>query len=258
MRMGLRRGTSLLAGAIAALLVVACSGVRPPRARAQPPQVALTDLIPPGLSLVDVRIPERADTPVRLLLSGSGAGPRASAELLVDVLLAPDAAAARRALQDVLRAVQWPPPARPGLGEVGVADEGMAAWVRGPLLLLVRRVAGRHDAAALAERIDGVLRDRGPRTAPRCDACRATLPDVAALPVGGGVRVPRPRAAVALSLFVEGDVTARRLADGDWWLERTGPQPVRVRAVTLDAALRTHETVWPDAGQRRAREGAVR
>jgi hypothetical protein len=184
-----------------------------------------------GMDLLEVRAPERAGEAVRLLVAPNGAQ---SAEVVVDVLVGADAAAAKGELASQLRGVAGDVP-QVRLGDEGYADEGFAAFARDNVAIAIRRMAGALDVRRLATRMDAVV-TAAPGGSTRASV-RAQVPDVSAMARGEVQRVVAPADALAMSVIGSGDVRTRRTREG-FVLERTGDGAASVRVIVVDMRLR--------------------
>jgi hypothetical protein len=191
--------------------------------------VPVEALTPVGMQRLSIEAPSAAGRPVRLSFGASG-----TAEVVMEVLVASDAAGARAALDDWKRTLQHAPPAE-ALGDAGYGGGATHGFVRDNVFAMVRRVAGEADAAALAAQVDAAIKNAA-----------AGDPSLAAVPVQsfddaqlGEAPVPLAFASglIAANVSVCGPAYARRTAEG-WVLVRTGPGAVTVSVTGVDAFLR--------------------
>ena len=191
--------------------------------------VPVEALTPAGMQRLSVEAPTAAGRPVRLSFGASG-----TAEVVMEVLVAADAAGARAALDDWKRTLQLVPPAE-ALGDAGYGGGSTHGFVRDNVFAMVRRVAGEADAAAIAAQVDAAIQ-AAPAGEPTLDAMPTQAFDDAQL---GADPVPLAFASglIAANVSVCGPAYARRTAAG-WVLVRTGPGAVTVRVTGVDAFLR--------------------
>ncbi len=214
-----------LAAALSVLSLLSCAP-----ALAQAPGALVAAVTPPGMHLVDVDVPDVDRVPVRLRFAPA---PQARAELLVDVLVSDDAPSAAEAAAWFRETVSGELPELGGIGDAAAGDAGLVAFVRGEVFVIVRRVAGGHDAVAIARAIDRSLRER------RASPPSAVRLDVAS-PQVGETRPIRAGDALAMHVTASGPGEARRTRQG-WTLTRTAPGAIELHVVVIDRALRRHE-----------------
>jgi hypothetical protein len=218
-------------------LVIAFTAFAPGTALAQVTRggVEVARVVPTGMEIVDVVVPARAEIPVRLALAPRDAQ---TAALLVDVLVAPDAARAREALAWQLRTMQGEVAPAPGLGDEGYADDGYAAFARDNVMIAVRRVDGatRLDVRAIAARMDAAVlaSPAGPTRA----SARLQLPALSAMSPGDTARIALPEDALEATIEAAGDAAARRTRTG-FLVEKTGAGAAHLAPILVDRHLRT-------------------
>ncbi len=216
------------------VLALALFAFGPSAARAQQIHagVDVGAVVPAAMRVVDVVVPDRAESPVRLSLAAQDDG---QAALLVDVWVTPESRAARERYQHALAELTSVVAEAPGLGDSGVADAGFAAFVRDNVAVAIRRIRGGHDVVALARQIDRAIAasPAGPARASRA----LQLPDLDAMAVGEHATITLPTWALDASFTAHGDARVRRTRDG-WLLTRTGDGPARLEAHAVDHALR--------------------
>lgn len=187
--------------------------------------VDLACVTPAGMHLVDAEVLEIERTPVRLRFAPAG---QERAEILVDVLVETSHERAAEAARWFRETVAGELRAAPGIGDAAAGDEGLVAFTRDSLFVVVRRIGGTRDVRALARDIDAAL------------PCRSSAPRPS-------VQVPDPRigatlpveasGALALHVVARGAVASRRTAAG-WVVTRTAEGPAEVRVIVVDRALR--------------------
>jgi hypothetical protein len=191
--------------------------------------VAVDSLTPAGMQRLSVVAPSAAGRPARLTF-GSADRP----EVLLDVLVAPDAFTARAALDDWLRTVvNRPGPA--ALGDVGYGEGTLFGFTRDNVLIVVHKVAGEADAAAIAAQADAAV-----RAAPAGETQAAGVPEQRFDDEQLGERpqpIAFPSELIAANVSVCGPGYARRTADG-WVVVRNGPGVVTVHVTGVDDRLR--------------------
>jgi hypothetical protein len=209
------------------LFVAAAASAGEPVVRGGVPVDSLT---PAGMQRLSVVAPTAVGRPVRLTF-GSADRP----EVLIDVLVAPDASTARAALDDWLRTVVN----RPGpeaLGDVGYGEGTLFGFVRDNVLVAVHKVAGEADAAAIAAQADAAV-----QAAPAGETQAAGVPEQRFDDEQLG-QVPQPivfpSGWIAANVSVCGPGYARHTAGG-WVVVRDGPGVVTVRVTGVDDRLRS-------------------
>jgi hypothetical protein len=191
--------------------------------------VPVDALTPAGMQRLSIEAPTAAGRPVRLSFGASG-----TAEVVMEVLVAADAASARAALDDWKRTMQLAPPGE-ALGDAGYGGGTTHGFVRDNVFAMVRRVAGEADAAAIAAQVDAAIKN-APAGDPTLAAVAVQSFDDAQL---GADPVPLAFASglIAANVSVCGPAYARRTAAG-WVLVRTAPGAVTVRVTGVDVFLR--------------------
>ena len=192
--------------------------------------VPLDSLTPEGLQRLSVAAPASGARPVRLVF-GTADAP----QVLMDVLVAPGADAARAALEDWRRTVVQPPSAEP-LGDVGYGAGPLHAFARDNVFVAVHRVAGDADAQAIAAQADAAIQD-APAGRPTASPVPDQQFDDAQL-ADRPLPIVFPAELVAAAVSVCGPGYARRTTDG-WVVVRSGPGLVTVRVVGVDRLLRS-------------------
>jgi hypothetical protein len=193
-------------------------------------------LVAADMEMIDVVVPDRATVPLRLAIAPEGAQ---RASLLMDVLVAPDADRAARALdQQMATTVVVEVRAEPGLGDRAFADDGFAAFTRDNVLVVIRRIDGAVDVRAFARRADAAIR-RAPLGA-TLTTVHVQLPDVGAMRVGDTARVTLPAGALEILVTASGGASARRSRDGGYVLTRTADGAARIAAVVVDRRCRSN------------------
>lgn len=149
--------TSRLTAALTALALVFVPGL----ARAQQPApvvhagVDVDALTPRGLVRMDATVPAAADVPVRVTFASQPGAPN---ELVVGVVVARDAAAARAAMERFYTGVQHEVPRDASVGDVAMhLGSELVAFRRDNVFVWVRKLSGRHDVDAVARTIDAVI-----------------------------------------------------------------------------------------------------
>lgn len=219
----MNRGFALL---LALPLVFACASAHAQRA------VPVERVTPPSFELRDVDVPELASEPVRLRFAPAG---QRRAELLVDVRIAADRRGARDAARWLRETTAGDLPALNGLGDVAMGDAGLCAFVRDEVFVVVRRIAGAHDAIAIARGLDAALTERIDAPLPGAFA-RIPAQLEASAPIELSPEV------LAAHVLVEGPGHARRTPNG-WTIARTGAGPLTVRVIAFDRGLRRLEHI---------------
>lgn len=198
--------------------------------------VPVLSLAPDGMALLDADVPSAQDHPVALAFGD----PRTKEPaVLVDVLVAPSAAAARAALAAFVRSASLPLPAREGIGDVAYGGAALLAFARDNVMVAYRRLDAGIDAVALAGIADAAILD-APFGRPAA-AARAGLELVSGRAGDPPVRIPAGEGSIASRVVVDGPAYARRTSAG-WLIVRTGEGTVRAGVVAVDDLLRV--TPW--------------
>ncbi len=217
-----------------AAFVLAVLAVAPTSASAQAHAgIDVNVVVPADMEIVDVVVPDRPESPLRLSL-----GPQAEGrtELIVDVWVTADARGAAAAYQRALLSLTGEVSAAPGLGDRGVADDGFAAFARDNVTIAIRRARGARDVRAFAAHLDGAIRAAPVGTAHATGSLQ--LPALDAMSPGDTATISLPRWVLDATLLAEGDATVRRTRTG-WLVTRTGSGPAHIDAHVADLRLRT-------------------
>jgi hypothetical protein len=217
--------------AVAAVVALAGPAQARPVVRKGVPVDALT---PVDMERVSVRVPAVETQPVRLRYAVAGAD---EPSVLVDVVVADSAAAAREAVDLYLHQLSRELDPVAGVGDVAYGSDTLLVFAEDNIMIAVRRVSagtpGGADVASIANRAVVAVK-AAPRGAPEVEAVTAAVPKSLA-------RKPQSltlsRAVLAADLRVEGP--ARVLEQGAaWTIARTGEGDVRVRVTAVDELLR--------------------
>jgi hypothetical protein len=179
---------------------------------------------------VSVRVPAVETQPVRLRYAVAGAD---EPSVLVDVVVADSAAAAREAVDLYLHQLSRELDPVAGVGDVAYGSDTLLVFAEDNIMIAVRRVAGGADVASIAKRAVAAVK-AAPRGAPEVEAVTAAVPKSLA-------RKPQSltlsRAVLAADLRVEGPARVRKQGAA-WNIARTGEGDVRVRVTAVDELLR--------------------
>lgn len=209
------------------LLVASVASAAKEKTRAGVPVESLT---PAGMTRLSVSAPMASGLPVRLVY-GSARKP----EVIIDVLVAADAATARSKLDRWRRTVAITPDSASGIGDVAFAGEGLVGFARANVMVIVRRVAGKADVMDVALAAEAAV-DAAPAGSAKMAAVQPRVP---ALAVGESAVVSLPADLIAADVRVAGPATVRRQKQGGWRITRTGQGAIAVTVRAVDGLLRS-------------------
>jgi len=194
--------------------------------------IPVSAVAPDGMTLLSTAPPPAADHPVALAF---GEPSRGEPAVLVDVLVADDAAIARAALEAFLRTSARSLPPRKGIGDAGYGGAGAFGFTRDNVMIVYRSLDGDSDAEALAGIADAAVLAApfGRATADRIPAVESEAGQAGDPPTP--VRVGD--AFLSSRAIVDGPAYARRTEAG-WLIIRTGEGPIRAEIVAVDDRLR--------------------
>jgi hypothetical protein len=197
--------------------------------------VPIARLTPPSTTLSSVSVSVSLDQPVELAFAR---GTEQRPSILVSVLVADDATAARTALARLVETTSGSLGELAGIGSIARGDRAFVAFARDNVFALVRSTDG-SDVVAIAEHVDRAILAApiAPRVRPT--AARLVMPSVQ-----NGAALPIAVEGDVLGAFVEanGDAYVRRTRTG-WSLVRSGTGAYDVEAITVDSKLRLSRAV---------------
>ncbi len=207
--------------------------------------VPIDSLTPEGLTRGDVVAPAAEGLPVRIAYAGADGKPA----VVIDVLVAADAAGARAALETTRRGVSRAEAAteRSDLGDVGFGAGRIAGFAKDNVMIVVRRVAGSAQAedlaAAALAAVEAAPTDKHARTVVRLSSAPVVTiaggaatgaREVARMSVGGSAGSE----VVAARVVATGAGHARMRSATEWSLVRTGEGVIQVSVRIVDSMLR--------------------
>jgi len=187
---------------------------------------------PQGMELLSISAPPAPDHPVALAF-----GDRRTNEpaVLVDVLVAGDAAEARAALEATRAATARSLQERSEVGDVAYGGAGMIGFARDNVMVVYRALDPGVDAVALALAADAAV-----LASPYGRAAAEPIPgiEIAAGRAGDPpAPVPIDDGTLASRVIVDGPAYARHTRAG-WVVVRTGEGEIRADVVAVDGLLR--------------------
>lgn len=216
-------------GRVAVVLIASLAIVAPAGARAVRSGLSLELLSMPGMERLEVVAPDDEEMPVRV----SFGAPQRGVELVVDVRVAIDAAAANEAFESLKRDAARELAPASGVGDAAVRSGSLVVLVRDNIAVRVHRVRGSADVLAAARRIDEAI------LASPIGVPRALVPRL---------RHADPQIGETVTLVIEGDVVGAELAArgparlrrtaGGWLLTRTAPGRIEIAGTAVDSRLR--------------------